>query len=99
MGSRLDLQTLLETITPVVYFQPPSNHLMNYPCIVYNRSRINPLFADNIPYNHQKTYNLTVIYEDPDSILPDIISKLPRCTHDRSFNSDQLHHDVFTIIF
>ena len=99
MASRTDLQTLLETICPVVYFQPPPDHEMVYPCIVYSRSDINTEFADDLPYKHTKRYSITVIDPDPDSTIPDDISMLPRCTFDRAFKSDQLNHDVFTILF
>lgn len=33
-----------------VYFQPPASKEMIYDCIVYERSRIEPTFADNQPY-------------------------------------------------
>ena len=32
-----------------VYFQPPASKEMIYDCIVYERSRIEPTFADNQP--------------------------------------------------
>jgi hypothetical protein len=37
MAPRLQLQTLLETLTEHVYFQPPENLKVQYPCIVYQR--------------------------------------------------------------
>lgn len=99
MASRTDLQTLLETTCPNVYFQAPPDHEMVYPCIVYSRSDINTEFADDLPYKHTKRYSLTVIDEDPDSLIPDKVAALPRCIFDRGFKSDQLNHDVFTIWF
>ena len=101
MGTRLDLQTLLENLlgTDNVYFQPPPGHLMSYPCIVYNRSNIRSDHADNSPYIHDKEYSLTVIDANPDSVIPDAISKLPRCSFDRHFVSENLNHDVFNILF
>ena len=101
MGQRLDLHQILENIlgSDNVYFQPPPEHRMSYPCIVYNRSNIRPAFSDNIPYKHDKEYTLTVIDPNPDSAIPDLISQLPRCIFDRHFTSDQLNHDVFNILF
>ena len=101
MASRTDLQTLLETIlgSSNVYFQPPPNTMMNYPCIKYERTDIHTKFADDTPYYHAKEYTLTVIDSNPDSLIPDAIAMLPRCGFDRSFKKDQLNHDVFTIIF
>jgi hypothetical protein len=37
MASRLQLQALLEGVTEHVYFQPPTNLEMQYPCIMYVR--------------------------------------------------------------
>lgn len=99
MGQRLNLHTLLKTITSNVYFQPPPSSEISYPCIVYNRSKILTRFADNIPYSHEKRYAITVIDADPDSELPDKVSNLQRCSFDRHFVSDNLNHDVFNIIF
>jgi len=91
----------LESIAGVtnVYFQPPPSFQMSYPCIVYERSRILTEFAGNSPYKHDKKYTLTVMDENPDSVIPDAVSNLPRCSHDRSFKADQLNHDVFTLIY
>lgn len=99
MGLRLDFHALLKTITPNVYYQPPSGHLMQYPCIRYERSNIRSSHADNQPYKHIKQYTVTVIDADPDSDIPDKVSKIPRSTFDRAFRSDNLNHDVFNILF
>lgn len=101
MGNRLALHNILVSLlgTTNVYFQPPPNYQMNYPCIVYSRSRIHTTFADNASYKHEKQYTLTVIDEDPDSLIPDQIALLPRCSFDRAFKADQLNHDVFTLIY
>ncbi len=82
-----------------VYFQPPSGHRMSYPCIVYERSKIETDFADNRPYRFSKRYRVTVIDKNPDSELPDKVAQLPMCTHDRHFKADNLNHDVFDLYF
>lgn len=101
MGTRLELQLLLESIlgSRNVYFQPPETVKMSYPCIVYQRNDEVSLFADNLPYLHDKQYILTVIDKNPDSIIPDKIAKLPRSHYDRHFTADNLNHDVFTIYY
>ncbi len=98
-ANRLELQSLLEGITPNVYFQRPSNDRMKYPCIVYTRAKINTRFANNNPYNHDTNYTVTVIDFDPDSDIVAQVAALPQCTHDRQFQNDQLNHDVFSIAF
>lgn len=101
MGQRLDLQALLETLlgSGNVYFQPPSGHVMQYPCIRYERTNIRAKFGDNVPYMHIKEYTLTVIDANPDSLIPDKVSKLPRCLYDRGYKTDGLNHDVFNILY
>lgn len=99
MASRLDLHTLLLTFCPNVYFQAPASDKMIYPCIKYERNRFSSLFADNLPYNTGKQYTITVIDLNPDSLIPDQISKLPMCIHDRSYKASNLNHDVFNIYF
>lgn len=82
-----------------VYIQPPAGMQMVFPCVTITRSPGNTKFADNLPYRHQKRYLLTAIADDPDSGLYELLVKLPRCIHDRSFPADNLNHDVFTIFF
>lgn len=101
MGNRTDLQTLLEALlgSDHVYFQPPPTFQMQYPCIVYERSRIITNFANNLPYKHAKQYKLTVIDEDPDSLIPGKVAELPACRFSTAFKSDNLNHDTFTITY
>lgn len=99
--ARSDLQTILEGLLESgnVYFQPPANMLMSYPCVVYNRDDQNTDFADNIPYKNKKKYLVTVIDQNPDSDIPDKVAALPTCTYSRFFAVDNLNHDVFNLFF
>lgn len=101
MAPRLQLHELLKDIlgSDNVYFQPPSSHVMQYPCIRYERSNIRSKSADNAPYKLQKEYTITVIDANPDSSLPDEIAKLPQCIMDRAYKADNLNHDVFNILY
>ena len=101
MGLRLDLQAALETLlgTDKVYFQPPANWQIDYPCIVYERDRSVSEFAGNIPYHVETRYQVTVIDRNPDSIIPGKVILLPKCLHIRSFVTQNLHHDVFSLVF
>jgi hypothetical protein len=101
MGTRLELKAVLETLlgSNRVYFQPPPDYLLQYPCILYHRSNIRTRSADNNPYKLEKEYTITVIDPDPDSEIPDKVSHLSRCVFDRHFVSENLNHDVFNILF
>lgn len=107
MGTRLELHNRLVSIMKSVdhsladhvYFQPPSNIRMKYPCIVYERSTGDTQFADNYPYIFKIRYQITVIDKNPDSPIPAKVAQLPMCTMDRHFVSDNLHHDVLNCYF
>lgn len=99
MAPRLQLQSLLEEITDTVYFQPPANVSLTYPCIVYKRDSARTDFADNEPYARKIRYQITVIDKNPDSLLPDAVAALPMCLFDRFYTADNLNHDVFNIFF
>lgn len=99
MAQRLELQALLKTLVPNVYFQPPPSVSMQYPAIVYNRDRIDIRHADNSPYKHKRRYQVTVIDRNPDSPIVGKVAELPSCTYDRSFAVNDLNHDVFNLFF
>lgn len=101
MGLRLNLQSLLEDLlgTRNVYFQPPNNVQMQYPCIVYTRDNADTKFAGNLPYRYTKRYQVTIIDRDPDSPIHDKVAALPMCIFDRSFAANNLNHDVFSLYF
>jgi hypothetical protein len=101
MARRLELQQRLEQVlgSSEVYFQPPTNIQLQYPCIIYKRSRMDTNFADNNPYTHTRQYTVTIIARDPDTSLVSAVAALPRCTHDTFFTADNLNHDVFSLYF
>ena len=101
MAPRLELQALLESLlgSRNVYFQPPTNVGMQYPCIVYRRDFANTIYADDLPYRHMQRYQIMVIDRDPDSPVPRKIANLPLCVYDRFYTADNLNHDVYTIFF
>ena len=104
MASRLQLQSLLEALFEEgeeahVYFQPPSNITMQYPCIIYRRDNSFTEFAGNTKYLHTKRYQVTVIDRNPDTELPDKVEELPLCSFDRYFPAENLNHYVFTLFF
>lgn len=96
---REKLHTILMSLVDHVYFQPPNNLTLQYPCIVYNRDRANSEFADNTTYRYTKGYEVTVIDRDPNSEIPDKVAHLETANHSRFFVVDNLNHDVFTLYF
>lgn len=99
MGLRSQLHQLLETLTPHVYFQPPENVGILYPCIIYSRDYADTKFADGIPYNHTKRYMVIVVDRNPESDIPDKVAQLPMTRFNRFYITDGLNHDVFNVYF
>jgi hypothetical protein len=99
MAPRLQLHDILKTFTDNVYFQPPENITLEYPCIIYQRDYAETKFADDIPYNHTLRYVVTVIDRDPDSDIPGKVASMPMCLYNRFFTADNLNHDVYRLFF
>lgn len=80
---RLELDAILRQIVKDacgkenVYYQPPANLRMSYPCICYEKSKIQNAAADNRVYLQRIFYQLTVIDSRPDSKITEaLISKM-----------------------
>ena len=101
MGSRLELQGLLERVlgSKSAYFQPPENVKMSYPAIVYSLDDIWHDHADNLPYISKNAYQITLIDRNPESEFVSKISSLPLCSFDRFYVTDNLNHWVFTMYY
>lgn len=82
-----------------VYYQPPENVKMEYPCFVYNLSRLQVDRANNKPYFVSPSYTVTYIDEDPDSDIPKImVNHFLHCSMSRSpYVVDGLNHWVFEV--
>lgn len=99
MLTRLELHEELCSIlgSRNVYFQPPASVHMRYPAIVYSVSGIENVHANNDIYKQDLQYTVTLIDEDPDSIILDKLRKYRRARFVRPYTADNLNHFVFTI--
>ena len=80
-----------------VYFQPPENTKLQYPCIVYEVGVGLRTPADNIKYLYNQGYSITYITKEPDTDIPDKILEMQYCTFERQFKSENLYHWIFFI--
>jgi hypothetical protein len=100
MSSRLELHNLLLSIGgPNVYYQVPSNLTMKYPAIKYSLNKIENKHANNLVYNQDVSYTITVMSKDADEPIVSKISKLPKCSFDRSYIQDNIYHTVFSMYY
>ena len=101
MADRIELHKKLVDIlgSGNVYYQPPENVKITYPCIEYDLSKYDFNFADNMKYRGYKQYIVTLMTKEPDPAFVDKFLNLPYSSFDRYFVSDNLHHYVFTIYY
>lgn len=101
MRSRSELHAILVGIlgSDKVYFQPPQNTKIVYPCIIYKRDDIETKYAGNKPYNNVQRYSVTYISRDPDDPKAKKLAELPMCAFDRFYTADNLNHDVYNLFF
>jgi len=100
MASRIKLHRELVSVlgSGNVYYQPPESIKLKYPCIIYKKNKIKARYADNKIYALTNEYAVTVVDKDPDSeIAENLLKHFPFCRHDRTFESENLHHDVLTL--
>lgn len=101
MDRRLLFQAVLESLKVgmKVYFQPPSDITMTYPCIVYEHNPGSTKFANNRPYTYEQQYEVKLISRVPEPDLFQKLAFLPKSLHARSYVTDNLNHSVFSIYF
>lgn len=96
----MNLHDRLKAIQGVkkVYFQPPTNVVMKYPCIRYVLNSMDVDYADDAPYVVQNKYLVTVIDENPLSEIYQEVSKIPTAKFVDFYIGDDLNHWVFSIL-
>lgn len=101
MERRPNLQTMLEELleSDEVYYNSPESKRMAYPAIVYSKSRVEKESANDGMYLKKTRYELIVIDTLPDNPVIGKLLDLPYSSHDRTYVSDNLHHDVLTLYY
>ena len=95
-----ELKELFDTMgASAVYFQPPANLIMTYPCIRYELDNVDTKYADNLPHIHTPRYTVTVIDRNPNSEIPQKIARLPLSSFNRFYTAANLNHFVYNLYF
>ena len=95
--TRLTFQQFLKTKTARVYFQPDENIKLTYPCIVYSKTRLDSMFADDKIHKLNHGYKLIYITRDPDDALIDELVSIPYARFLRQYNVNGLYHNEYII--
>jgi hypothetical protein len=81
-----------------VYFEPPENLKIFYPCIVYNLREVRDSYADNVRYIERDVYSITLIELDADSpVYHYMLNSIPNIRMNSSYTSDGLYHKSFSV--
>lgn len=101
MAGELKLQTKLEELlgSRNVYYQPPTNIMMQYDAIRYSLAGINSRFADDKRYKNMKQYELIVISRRSDPEVVDKILELPYASLGKPYVADNLYHYPITLYY
>lgn len=100
MQGRLKLQNEFEELlgSNNVYYQPGPSVKLSYPCIIYSRSNSNTNWANGYIYRKKSRYFVTVIDQDPDSLIPDkMLDHFQYIKMERSYSADYLNHYIFDL--
>lgn len=98
--ARLVLHSVLLEFADNIYFQPPSNIQLVYPCIIYHKKEKDRKHGNNSTYIGKDKYRLTVIDRDPDSLIPDLLEdSLQYCKVVDHFTQDNLNHTILDLYY
>ena len=101
MASRLELQAKLEGLLGEkhVYYQPPETLKIEYPAIIYSKSKIVTKKANDSTYLKDTRYDVIVIDKRPDNPVINKLLDLQYCSYDRSYKSEGYNHDALTLYY
>ena len=109
MRTRLELQNELVSLfnpdgsqqTIRIYFDPPEGTKLTYPCLLYEYAGYRTDYGDNIHYLRNRSYDLTFIDQDPDSLWPERMYDhfVPYCSPGKPYCADNLYHFPCTIYY
>lgn len=93
LSKRKEFHDRIKKCCKNVYYAPPANIKMEFPCVIYFLQHTNSLYAENDRHLVKYSYRLTVIDKDPDSkILDALFNEFKTIDIARIENIDKLYH-------
>lgn len=104
VSKRLNLHEELEAVFPSgyrhnLYYQPPANISLQYPCIEYSFDGVKKVYADNRTYLKSYIFTGTVISKNVDDPIFDSLIELEGFRIIRRAVVDGLYHLYFSITY
>jgi hypothetical protein len=73
---------------------------MQYPCILYFKSKLPVRYANDGIYKKMQCYSVTVVDKNPDSMIADrMIEAFKYCSIESYYRSDNLNHTKLTLFY
>ena len=96
---RIQLGILLKTLlgSENIYFQPPTNTQLRYPCFLYTLNDLPNKKANNNKYIRNLSFIVTYISKTPDLERIQQIHQSEGFEYQRSYTTEGLNHTVFKI--
>lgn len=100
MASRIDLHNELLGFSNNVYYQPPENIKIKYPCIIYNKKIPDVKKADNKTYMLTNRYEITYVTKDVENtVCDDILNHFEMISPVNYFVTEGLYHYIFNLYY
>lgn len=80
-----------------MYFQPPSDINMKYPCIVYKLKAKKTSYANNKKYINKDCYTVIVIDKNVNSCIPEKVESMKYSSFKSHYVVDNLNHWEYEI--
>lgn len=99
---RIELQYKLEEVlgSNKVYYRPPENIKLSYPCIIYRLRDGDIQYANNKPYTIKRSYDVQLIHKSADTdLIEALIGAFPYIRFENSFIFDNLIHENFVLYY
>lgn len=99
---RIELQYKLEEIlgSNKVYYRPPENIKLSYPCIIYHLRNGDIEYANNKTYVFKRSYDLQLIHKTADTdLIEALLGAFSYIRFENSFIVDNLIHENFILYY
>lgn len=102
MTDRIKLQKVLSSLlsSDHVYYDPPENVKLRYPCFIYSDENPSIRNANNKLYTYMRAYNIIYIDKNPDNDMTQkMFETFQYVRAGSSYVTEGLHHYTFDIFY
>lgn len=82
-----------------VYFQPPSNLQLKYPCFVYHYENSTPMLADNTVHRFTDRYQVSYLTKKALDTTYVKLLEDPLVSYSSRYVSENIYHNVMSVYY